>query len=659
MRKLKQQLNGFICGILIFAGAILPVTVFAQDPLSFWTIHCEYPGGTPEHPSIEDNDHWIGIVDKIKWADNYGVKLSLSMTGRWADAVMNGGHQDTILMWIENGHIVGTHTDPEIKEEGKWIVYKWDNIPKDKMQQAIDDAIAAVNRVVGESNNKYTDNPAVFSSAFGGKGYFHKQMTHLLVGNFGHNYPCRIFLSDGREITFVAYRGVIQKNTRDWGSHISLEDAISEYNEGGEAYGPVHFPGCFPTSGPLIGWMKWLYDNNKPRVGATAISAPDSSGRSLDRFVRMWTEWDETPDVSLTTMIKIQNSSNTDLTNIKITHYMPLTYCDFESGSASPPATSSATELRRHLIWDNQTIPANSTVTYVYTGNRTYIDGNHRVENRMDTYLDDLSTTPSISRRYAMVDIGAWSFLPFESVAFTPPNPPTYPLCESEINPTDVVDPAPEFSWRYDDPDVMDHQQSYRILVASSLSNLNNNNGDMWDSGEVESADSSITYAGTPLANYSTYYWKIMTRDPIGFWGSYCPAQSFTTGAIAFTQNYDDSPFGFIQGEVVRGYRPSAEYLNDLGVFWNKIALRKNAGIVIKTNDTNNINFQTDVNFSGMDAYLQTLIVDNGINITMPLMVFVKVNGEETKLDFDDYEELATVMIEHERRSCSRSAGRR
>ncbi|MBC8184611.1 hypothetical protein H8E88_26245 [candidate division KSB1 bacterium] len=27
-------------------------------------------------------------------------------------------------------------------------------------------------------------------------------------------------------------------------------------------------------------------------------------------------------------------------------------------------------------------------------------------------------------------------------------------------------------------------------------------------------------------------------------------------------QNYEDSPFGFIQGEVVRGYRPSAEYLN-------------------------------------------------------------------------------------------------
>ncbi len=114
---------------------------------------------------------------------------------------------------------------------------------------------------------------------------------------------------------------------------------------------------------------------------------------------------------------------------------------------------------------------------------------------------------------------------------------------------------------------------------------------------------------------------------------------------MAFAQDYEESPFGFIQGEVVQGYRPSAEYLNDLGVYWDKIA-PSGTPIFIETNNPNNINFQTDVDFSGLDDYLQTLVVDNGINITLPLMVFVKVNGVETKLDFDDYEEFATVMIE-------------
>jgi hypothetical protein len=110
-------------------------------------------------------------------------------------------------------------------------------------------------------------------------------------------------------------------------------------------------------------------------------------------------------------------------------------------------------------------------------------------------------------------------------------------------------------------------------------------------------------------------------------------------------QDYEDSPFGFIQGEVVQGYRPSAEYLNDLGVYWDKIA-PGGTPIFIETNDPDNINFQTDVNFSGMDDYLQTLVVDNGIIVPLILLVFVQVNGEITQLDFDDYEEFGTVMIE-------------
>ncbi len=504
----------------------------SDSTLSFWTIHCEYPGGTPEHPSLVGTGHWEGLVDKINYADSNGVKLSLAMTGRWADAIMNDGHQSTILSWINNGHIVGTHTDPERKEGSRWIVYNWGTIPEDKMQQAIDDAITAVNNVVGVNNNKHTDNPAVFWSAFGGKGYFHKQMTHLLIGNFGHNYPCRIFLSDGREITLVAYCGVIQRNTQNWGvKRISPEDMIIEYNEGGEAYGPVHFPGGL-TNNSHIEWMEWLNNNNKPRVRATTISAPYSGGCSLDRFVRMWTEYEETPDVSLATTIIIKNSSNTDLTNIKITHYMPLTYCNFQPGSDSPPVTYYATILRRHLIWDNQTIPKKSTVTYVYTGNRTDIPGTHRIENRADTYLDDLSAIPLIARRFAMFDLGDWDFLPFESVAFTPPNTPTNPLCESQTNPTDVVNPTPEFSWTYSDPDVMDTQQTYRILVASSLSDLNANNGDMWDSDKAESTDSIVTYAGSALADYIIYYWKVMTMDPIGYWSPYCSAQSFMTDSL-------------------------------------------------------------------------------------------------------------------------------
>src|SRR5690554_430176 len=65
---------------------------------------------------------------------------------------------------------------------------------------------------------------------------------------------------------------------------------------------------------------------------------------------------------------------------------------------------------------------------------------------------------------------------------------------------TTISNQKPEFSWIVNDPDQNEIQTAYQILVASSLSSLNEDIGDMWDSGRVASSTSSnVEYEGTPL----------------------------------------------------------------------------------------------------------------------------------------------------------------
>ncbi|MBU0711172.1 T9SS type A sorting domain-containing protein [bacterium] len=119
------------------------------------------------------------------------------------------------------------------------------------------------------------------------------------------------------------------------------------------------------------------------------------------------------------------------------------------------------------------------------------------------------------------------------------------------------------------------------------------------------------------------------------------------TGAIlpvtAFAQDYEDSPFGFIQGEVVYGQRPKATFLVDLGVHWNKGA---SGGVKFPSKDINDIDFSTELDFTKLDKYVKEIFIDNGINLSLPLMTFVDINNEEILLTHDQYRELNTVIIE-------------
>ena len=79
------------------------------------------------------------------------------------------------------------------------------------------------------------------------------------------------------------------------------------------------------------------------------------------------------------------------------------------------------------------------------------------------------------------------------------------------------------------------------------------------------------------------------------------------------TSDYEDSPFGFIQGEVVYGQRPKATFLVDLGVHWNKGAPKD--AMKFPSKDINDIDFGAEVDFTNLDEYVKEIFIDNGVYI--------------------------------------------
>ncbi|MFP4367141.1 MAG: sulfatase [Bacteroidales bacterium] len=100
-----------------------------------------------------------------------------------------------------------------------------------------------------------------------------------------------------------------------------------------------------------------------------------------------------------------------------------------------------------------------------------------------------------------------------------------------EPNTAEVNTNKPYFSWIV--PDEADFQQAYQILVASSRENINNNTGDVWDSGDVRSEQSSsVKYQGEALEPNSVYYWKVRIWDEKNRLSEYSEPQQFNTGSF-------------------------------------------------------------------------------------------------------------------------------
>ncbi|NJX14561.1 sulfatase-like hydrolase/transferase [Tamlana crocina] len=133
-----------------------------------------------------------------------------------------------------------------------------------------------------------------------------------------------------------------------------------------------------------------------------------------------------------------------------------------------------------------------------------------KVADKLRAKLDELITKNSNEYRAAPTDL-------------------TVELIREPEMEVEVFDLKPEFGWTV--PLGSKFQSAYQILVASNQASINANNGNVWDSGQVRSSQSTdVEYQGNALEIGKTYYWKVRIWDEENRLVDYSKAQKFKTG---------------------------------------------------------------------------------------------------------------------------------
>ncbi len=92
--------------------------------------------------------------------------------------------------------------------------------------------------------------------------------------------------------------------------------------------------------------------------------------------------------------------------------------------------------------------------------------------------------------------------------------------CEYLREPLGIDDVEPRLSWKLLSTDELargQRQTAYQVLVAGDREQLAVDQGDLWDSGRVESDQSHLVpYAGEPLASRMRCWWKVRVWDADG-----------------------------------------------------------------------------------------------------------------------------------------------
>jgi len=89
--------------------------------------------------------------------------------------------------------------------------------------------------------------------------------------------------------------------------------------------------------------------------------------------------------------------------------------------------------------------------------------------------------------------------------------------CEYRDGPLGVDVSQPRLSWILESAERGQTQTAYQVLVAASEESLAADRGDLWDSGKVDSDDTTcVVYRGKPLASHTRCYWKVKSWDKAG-----------------------------------------------------------------------------------------------------------------------------------------------
>jgi hypothetical protein len=143
---------------------------------------------------------------------------------------------------------------------------------------------------------------------------------------------------------------------------------------------------------------------------------------------------------------------------------------------------------------------------------------------------------PFIVNCFTVASVLVWS-----GVAASAQDAPSGLLCDLLTRPENslITNAIPDFGWIVNSSQSNEVQSAYQILVSSSLDNLAQNKGDIWDSGKISSAQSiNVNYGGNALQSSTSYWWKVRTWNKEGQPSGYSEPQRFNTGELNRTKSW-------------------------------------------------------------------------------------------------------------------------
>ena len=118
-------------------------------------------------------------------------------------------------------------------------------------------------------------------------------------------------------------------------------------------------------------------------------------------------------------------------------------------------------------------------------------------------------------------------------------------LCELLENPLSVDRKTPQLGWMFSptQTEIGKFQTAYHLLVASTPEILSQNQGDLWDTGKIESDQSIfIKYRGKELLSRHQYFWKVKFWDEQKLESEWSQMATWTMGI--FPENWNGQWIG-------------------------------------------------------------------------------------------------------------------
>ena len=105
--------------------------------------------------------------------------------------------------------------------------------------------------------------------------------------------------------------------------------------------------------------------------------------------------------------------------------------------------------------------------------------------------------------------------------------------CDAQSNPIAIENKQPLLSWIVNADGFNRSQAAFHVLVASSPDLLSEQKSDLWNSGKVNSSQSSfVKYVGKELVPTQKYYWKVKIWDEVGKASDWSEVNTFEMGLL-------------------------------------------------------------------------------------------------------------------------------